>query len=195
MHSKFLIKKSDFLAKSHYNYHSNYFLYLILIVSFGLCLNLLNNSAYNKIYTQEIQGIDQPQKSVKSAYTNLLSQTDKSAEILLFEGINLVKKNQLELGLMSMEKSVEKDPNWRDSALYLGFTYLKLTEPDQRDQRESIQISEISVLTKAKNYLEKARDIDPLYAKTHEYLAIVYQKLGDTQNAKFSTQRAQDFAK
>ena len=178
--NKFLIKKPDsiFIPKPSKSTLKKYFWGFILIVVFGFTLNYWINSKMQTIYAQETVDINKPIESVKGAYTTFLENTDKSADTLLFEGMNLVEKNHFDIAIMTLEKAVTKDPNYRDAALYTGYVYLKITE-DQRLKTEDRN----SDLQKAKFYLEKARAIDPLYAKTHELLGYTYLQLGNAENA------------
>ncbi|EKD56616.1 MAG: hypothetical protein ACD_58C00132G0003 [uncultured bacterium] len=207
--NKFLIRQPhnntvrEFFAKEH----KQFMLIFSITIIFGLGLTHWANATYNKNYNLAANNPEQGMGSVLGAYTNILDQTNKPADTLLFEGINLIKKDQTEIALLTLEEAVKRDPNYRDAALYTGYTYLRLAQEQTNikteKQKNSNSLSNSSddslsirnSLAKAKEYLEKARDIDPLYAKTHEYLAVVYQLLGDTQNTDLSLKRAQDFAK
>lgn len=225
MYQKFLIKKptNNFGIKPFFTEHKKFLFGFVIIVTFGLTFTRWFNIKYQNIYQEGAQDINNSMESVKGAYINLLSTTDKPADVLLFEGISLIDKNQIEIGLITLEKAVSLDPNYRDGALYTGYTNLRLAQ-EQMNQKTKEQkniktieqknletkelknsnlqfnssnfsLSSSDLLAKAKEYLEKARDIDPLYAKTHEYLAVVYDLLGDSQNADLSRQRAKDFSK
>lgn len=199
--NKFLIRQtnSNIGRKPFMREHKQFTLSFILVVIFGFELTHWVNATYQKNYNLAAKDINQSMGAVKGAYTNILTETDKPADILLFEGINLVKKNQTAVALLALEEAVKRDPNYRDSALFTGYTYLRLAEEQKNSNSQFNSLDDsLSIrdsLTKAKFYLEKARDIDPLYAKTHQYLAIVYQQLGDTQNAQLSLQKSKDFAK
>lgn len=204
--NKFLIRQPSFNVKRKFfaNDHKQFMLVFLLAIAFGFGLTRWVNVTYQKNYDFAANKPDQSMGSVMGAYTNILAETDKPADTLLFEGINLIKKNQIDVALLTLEEAVKRDTNYRDAALYTGYTYLRLAQEDpnlsagRQDSRSNSSNNSLSIrdsLAKAKEYLEKARGIDPLYAKTHEYLAIVYNLLGDSQNANLSSQRAQDFSK
>jgi Tfp pilus assembly protein PilF len=70
------------------------------------------------------------------------------------------------------EKVIEKNPQFRDAYVMLGEVYLKTSQNNPQN------------LTKAQQKLEKAAEIDPVYPKTYQLLAQVYEKIGAEENVE-----------
>lgn len=69
--------------------------------------------------------------------------------------------------------ALEYQPNWRDGYLMLGAAQIA-----QREYEEALKT------------LLQAQSIDPTYPPTHQMLAEVYKKTGDTTRADSETQKA-----
>lgn len=174
----------------------------LIIIALGLGIFLILNHYAQTIYDRQMNGIDQLHEGLLTNYQKKLSDSKDDAQVTLFKGISLINKKQIELGLITLEEAVKKDEKWRDSALYTGYTYLRLAQEfsnsnlqfSNESQIQNLKSQTNDYLLKAKNYLEKARGIDPFYLKTQEYLVTVYKELNDQANLDLTNQRIADFS-
>jgi len=97
---------------------------------------------------------------------------------LMSLGIAFLQTDYSALSPLFWEKVIEKNPQFRDAYVMLGEVYLKTSQNNPQN------------LTKAQQKLEKAAEIDPVYPKTYQLLAQVYEKIGDGQKAKEAKEKA-----
>lgn len=113
---------------------------------------------------------------------DMLSEKNNIALLNLFSEVNtvpkveseavkkskeLIEKNEYQLAIIPALTAIEMDQNYRDAWLYLGIANLKSAQflelkQDDRDY----------YLSNAKNALNKAKEIDPQYISTQNYLDI-----------------------
>jgi len=105
-------------------------------------------------------------QNLQKAYAEeISSQTDVNK--LTTDGIKLVKGNELDCGIINLQRAVTLDPNYRDAWVWLGYAQEKNNQPQE------------AIVS-----LNKAAKIDPIHPDTFKYLAIAYTQTGDTALAK-----------
>lgn len=109
--------------------------------------------------------------------------TKNSLELIVAGRKYLLDKNRPDLALFYFERAAEIDPDYRDAHFYLGYSYLKIYE-NERSDRTNGTSKAIERVEHARDAFLKAKDRDPLYAPTYEFLAYTYGQLGDAQNAE-----------
>lgn len=110
-------------------------------------------------------------QTLQQAYKEQIDQ-ENDYNKLATDAEKLIKGNQLDCGIINLERAVELEPNFRDAWVLLGYAYLSKDEPQ-----------------KAIESLKKAEEIDPTHADTFKYLADAYQKTGDEEQAKQAQER------
>lgn len=106
-----------------------------------------------------------------------LSQIQKvsnpaTKKVILAEGLNQTGDPEVAIGIS--KKIVEDNPDYRDAKVFLGHSYLIIKNYEQ-----------------AKEILLVAKDLDPVYKLTWEYLASAYEGLGDTDSAKDCNEKSE----
>jgi cytochrome c-type biogenesis protein CcmH/NrfG len=114
--------------------------------------------------------------NLHKAYAQMV-ENETNANELTQEGYRLVQGNQLENGILNLQRATQVDPKNRDAWVWLGYAELKNNEPQ-----------------KALKSLQEAEKIDPINAETFRLLTIAYQAVGDSESAKKS-QEKYDFLK
>jgi len=164
---------------------------LWLIISIGVALIAISffitgliNKKTLAFYDTEIT---ESQKKLQLNYQKRLEQQEKTANDLVKEGIYLLEKNQLTLAPIALEAAAKKDANFRDAWLYTGYSYLKEYIAEGKNNQ--------NLINKAKDYLETAKNIDPLYPLTYKLLSTTYYELNDAAQAEICYNKAKDFDK
>lgn len=149
----------------------------------------------NKKYQDTLnRAVAEQKDNLKATYDKKLAESKESAQTLFYQALGSAKKNLSDYAAVTLEAAAKKDPKWRDLAYYTGYFHLKMLDANPYRQGSAEYVNwQKDNLDKSKTYLEKARDLDPLYAPTYEALAVVYQKLGDAQNAEICYNKAKEF--
>ncbi|OGD65376.1 hypothetical protein A3F08_01720 [Candidatus Berkelbacteria bacterium RIFCSPHIGHO2_12_FULL_36_9] len=156
---------------------------LILIIIFGF------HSYVKSIYQKELNKYSSQTSQFENEMKSSIENSPKSAYDLTVLGKKMLNNNQTYWATVVLETAVKKDPQYRDAALLTGYSYLKSAETIN-DKQYAISYSNLAIV-----YLIKARDLDPVYARTHELLALAYKNIGDAENAALSAQKAKTFNK
>ncbi len=114
--------------------------------------------------------------STNLAYKDLItkinsSQNAESKKVILAQFLN--QNNLPHFGTEIAKQVVEKDKNYRDGYLALGYGYLK---------NHNLEL--------AKSTLLKTTDLDPVHPDTYKILAMVYKELGQDANYKSCLDKA-----
>jgi tetratricopeptide (TPR) repeat protein len=99
---------------------------------------------------------------------NLETDPYKLAEM----GMSFLRTENNELALTCFKRATVLDPNWRDGWIWMGYSELKLNQPEE-----------------ALKSLKRAEEIDPIYPLTYQLLTIAYQQTGDTESAKLTQEK------
>lgn len=171
-----------------------FFIYSVLIILLGIIIFFWLEQL-NHIKTASAQEITQTQEQFYLNQKNVLEKTDKNAFELFAIGKKLLDKNSLEMAKVYFEVANQKDQNYRDGTFYLAYSYLKLAEtpPDYLDKKMIKQFSNQNMDKSLESFL-KAKDLDPLYGPTYEFLSYIYNKKGDAENAKLCYNKFKQFA-
>ena len=124
-------------------------------------------------------------------YADYIAQSSLSSVELAERGMALLKSNQqLELASLLLRVASEKDPQFRDAAIYAGFAELAVADTYWEDNAGEAGRHTQTAL----RYLEQAQAIDPINAYTYELIALAHANLGETEAASVAQQKAEEFA-
>lgn len=158
-------------------------LVIILILSAILGIKSYASSVYQKeVAKNEVQI-----KVFKYNLRENIKNSPKSSYELVVLGKKLLEKNQTEWAALFFEGASAKDPKYRDANLMTGYAYLRIAQStnDYRlasdDYKKSIE------------FLLKARDLDPIYAETHELLAVAYKNIGNEKESEICYNKYNEF--
>lgn len=131
-----------------------------------------------------------PNKKLEEERKNLLEPFKKGIDfsnprLFILLGISFLKNGQPFLAAKEFEKAIEMDNQYRDAWLWLGKTYLFLAE------KEKSKVKKTKFLTEAKQSLEKAAEIDPVYPETANLLSRIYLDLNQPDSASKEKERLQ----
>jgi len=167
---------------------------LLLIAVFGI------RSITNSVYEKEIKKSNTKLIEYKNSFLEIIKKSDKSSQTLTNLGMKLLKNNQTEWAAIVLENAANKDPNYRDAAVYTGYAFLRLAqETDElkntgtKEQRNTE--TEKQYNNKAIEFLEKAIKIDPLFPRTYELLTIAYKNTGDDEKSVICYNKLKDLSK
>ncbi len=166
--------------------------YIVLIASLILAGFFILKMSNKKIIAQYDQEILQQQNQLKENYQKILEKSEKSNNKLILQGVELIDKNQIEFGCMALEEAIKRDTDIRDANIYAGYGFLRLAQKAKKQESKKTRKQEY--LEKAKQYLEKALDIDPIHSLTYQLLASVYFELGDAELAQICYNKANELA-
>ncbi len=170
-----------------------FLIYAIFIVGIIITI-IIWQVKLNNIKNQSQNNLTQIQNQAEENLKNALSNSNKSQ----FELVNLGKKyleNNPMLASAIFLKASQIDQNYRDAAFYSGVSYLKWAEKldknlySTKDYQTKIQ----ELYTNALAELNKAKDLDPLYKPTYEFLAYTYSQLHDEKNTETCYNRLKEF--
>ena len=156
---------------------------LLLTAVFGI------RSITKSVYEKEIKKSDTKLIEYKNSILEIIKKSDKSSQTLTNLGIKLLKNNQTEWAAIVLENAANKDPNYRDTAVYAGYAFLRLAQ----DQNSNITKKQYN--NKAIEFLEKAIKIDPLFPRTYELLTIAYKNTGDDEKSVICYNKLKDLSK
>jgi len=108
--------------------------------------------------------------------TQIASETDAYQAARM--GTIFLKTQKDDLALAAFQKATSLDPNFRDGWVWLGYTELKLNQPEE-----------------ALKSLKKAEELDPINARTYELLAIAYKQNSDEDSAKKAEEKFEYLSK
>jgi tetratricopeptide (TPR) repeat protein len=159
------------LAASHYQYNKNYDTVLIV---YKTILNYLPNNEQIYTFFNSVMGqYDNIDHKIR-LYTDLYQINTERLDVNINLGIlYLGGKQDANSALPFLIKAVSLKPDDYDANKYLGTAYAYLSRWKE-----------------AKDKLEMAESIKPGDAEMNGNLAIVYQNLGETENAKIAKARA-----
>jgi cytochrome c-type biogenesis protein CcmH/NrfG len=135
----------------------------------------INLSKIHKNSNAQIQGI---QNLSQTNIKNWLGKSPKSGIELTVLGKKLLDKGMHSDAALFFAQANKKDPNFREAAVLLGYTYLKTN---------SFDLALVAFKT--------AAQIDPLSPEIQNYLAYTYNKLGDTPNAQICYNKSKELDK
>ncbi len=122
-------------------------------------------------------------------FTAALSASSLPAPDLTVAGLARAAANP-RLASALLTAAAHRDPQYRDAALGAGFAELAVAGPlgavDPAAARRHAET--------ARTFLEAARAIDPIHARTYELLAAAYGTLGEPTLAADAAAKAQAFA-
>lgn len=152
----------------------NIYLKITILVAI-LCLGAAGSyAAYFVAYNNWTKGINEDLVKSQAAYTDRISKSTDFLS-LLKNGKRLMDNNVLDLANINLTRATALDATYRDAWICLGYTALKLN-----DVSRSIEA------------LKKAQELDPIYAKTYEILALAYRQNNDLESAN-KAQEKYDF--
>ena len=131
---------------------------LPVIVIFGISIIILS---YRSTPVKE-DGLDK----VYQQYQERIAKADNSSFDLVKKGNRLLQAKEVKLAIVPLVKATEKDSNYRDAYLLLGYAYLLNKEAQN-----------------ALTALEIARSLDPINPVTYKLLGTAYEDLGMQENA------------
>ncbi|MFA6423096.1 MAG: tetratricopeptide repeat protein [Patescibacteria group bacterium] len=149
--------------KTTFQKHPN----LLKIIALGLILFIINFFISSKITNQKIISNDQTRLETINLYKTNIESKNKTPYEFLIQGIKQLNTGETELALITLEKTVSDDENYRDGWLYLGIAYLKTDDADS-----------------AIKALENAKKIDPIYPETYKYLSLAYKNQGNAEKTE-----------
>lgn len=187
-----------FNTSRHQSIFANkFFIYGILIILLGIGIFIWQRELA-KIKSASAREITETQEQFYLNQKNALEKSNKNAFELTVTGKKMLDKNYFPAAEAYFEIATKKDPDYRDAYFYLGYAYLKITEELKNKETKELfdekTIEQFNNLTMDKS-LEaflKARDLDPLYAPTYEFLAYIYNKLGNEENARLAYEKAEE---
>jgi len=159
--------------------HSKYnwlkiIIYLIIIVLAVLAYFFFTKKATS--YTNELDRQSQElAQDIGSNYLKILSDSKDDALTLGLTGETLVKKGFPKMGILTLEEAIKRGA-YRDLYLYTATVYFS-----QGD------------ITKALEYAESAKKLDPINPPTYELLAQIYTARGDAENAEICYNKSKEF--
>lgn len=136
------------------------FIFGLLLFGFGVSVFL-----YQSTYNQEMKIIKNSREKQLVDYKKVID-TKTDPYILTVNGTRYLKKNLPDLAIISLERTTQIEKGYRDGWLALGLAQLELA--DYKSALSSFQ---------------EAEKIDPINAKTYEYLEIAYKKLEQSDSA------------
>jgi Tfp pilus assembly protein PilF len=125
--------------------------------------NEITKIAYQVFFEDKIATDSEIYKDLINKINSAYSKETK--KIIFAQYLNQNKMSYF--GTEIARQVVEKDKNYRDAQLALGYGYLKNHN-----------------LEAAKNILLQAVELDPVYPDTYQILAMVYKELGQNENYK-----------
>ena len=179
-----------------YHFHSSHqqaqktrkillYLFLAVLIASGI---FFWQKELSKLRNQSTQKIAQSEEQFYNNLEQSLVDSDKNSFELIVLGKNMLDKNLIDGALVCFKVASEKDKNYRDAFFYLGYSYLKKTEKQNNNETTEQE-------NNAKEAFLKAKDLDPLYAQTYEFLAYIYNNLGDEENAQLCYNKYQELNK
>lgn len=120
---------------------------------------------------------EKPKEQPKLEVPAYVSES-QDARALVVGGRKFLEEGKLEYAEAAFARASELDPKFRDAFLHLGLTRLELKQ-----------------YFEAELALRRARAIDPLYVKTHEALARLYEQTGQKELAEETQKRVEEFSK
>lgn len=108
-------------------------------------------------------------------YLQKITASDNDALTLGLTGETLVKKGFPNLGILTLEEAVKRG-SYRDLYLYTASVYLQQSD-----------------ISKALEYAELAKNLDPICPQTYELLSQIYTARGDAQNAEICYNKSKEF--
>ena len=174
----------------------------IIIIILAVILVLIARSYANSTYKKELTKFEPEIQTRWNNFHEQLKGTDLSSYELTILGKKMLESNQPEWAIIVLEKASEKDTKYRDAALFTGYAYLEIAEK-LKNKETNAQINNLTMQQfdsetlnqKAIEYLNRAKDIDPIYSQTYELLTIAYQDKGDAQNAELCYNKFKEFSK
>jgi len=169
-------------------------LILIILLVFGL------RSYVNSVYEKEMKKNNENMESIKNSFKDSVKKSSKSSADLVKLGVKLLENNQTEWAAIILEEAATRDPKYRDAAFYAGYAYLRQAEEIRNSKSEirnhSTSLGAGNLSTEQYNnlaikYLEKAKELDPIYPNTYELLAIAYRNIGDNNKSEIAYEKFQ----
>ncbi len=164
-----------------YNLNWNFVFYSILAILIIVIIFSLISYFQKKLASQYEHEINTSQQELSIQYKKILENSDLSTNEIIIQGLDLLKKNQLELSVIAFEESIKRDPEIRDANILAGYGFLHLAL--NNNNTKNIE-TKTDYLEKSKKYLKKAKEIDPINPLTYQILALTYLQLNDEQNTK-----------
>lgn len=113
-------------------------------------------------------------QDLQKTYTEVIA-TETDVNKLTEQGATLIKGNQIDNGIVSLQRATVIEPKYRDAWVWLGYAQIKNNQPQN-----------------AITSLNKAAEIDPIYPDTFKYLTLAYEQTDDSASAK-TAQEKYDF--
>lgn len=151
----------------------NKFIIIKILIAIGiLLLGLLASMiVFETAYSRLTAGLSESEKQVeKQIVAQIAQQTD--AYKLTKNGLRQLNINLPNLALISLKRATEIEKNYRDAWLALGLAQLKTGD-----------------IKTALASFQTAEKLDPINAKTYEFLKIVYEKVGQLESAKVAQEK------
>src|SRR2546429_1661477 len=106
--------------------------------------------------------IRRPPRSTLFPYTTLFRSRLAQAKLLILQGVEALKKQELDAAQTLFQKSIEQSPDLPTGYYYLGVTWERKGEP-----------------SRAVADYQKALELKPDYAQVHSSLGLLYWRQGD----------------
>jgi hypothetical protein len=142
------------------------------------------------IATASAAEVSELDKNYHEQFLTGLNKTELSGTELAEAGMSLLQNDRFELASCVLQVASQKDPQFRDAALYAGFA--ELARADKLWENNPTKAT--SITKNALHYLEIAAKIDPINAYTFELMALAHANLGETDLAAQNQVKATDFA-
>lgn len=141
-------------------------IYLLLgIIAVGVLIIFAIRIWSGQQETKINQEAEKQQTEMLAKYNQFLSQSKKNSRQLILSALNFAKMGYYNFAIVTLEKVVQIDPNYRDGLVAYGSVVLKKCETEKKCEKVE--------LVKVKSALERAAEVDPLDPTPKKYLEIV----------------------
>lgn len=190
---KIMHNKYSFLTKPTLSQKISPYLKWIIILILVIALVFGLKSYVNSVYQKEMQKNSKNLEEIKNNFRQSVKDSKRTSADLVKLGVKVLNYNQTEWAAIIFEEAAAKDPKYRDAAFYAGYANLRLAEEDKNSKSQAPNNSQYNKL--AIEYLEKAKELDPIYPKTYELLTVAYKNIGDDENSKLCYNKYTEFNK
>ena len=168
------MKQPDFFRKRSESEteKTSWLLKIGVIAGIILMAFLVWHSLTDRIWQDSETQFAANQKEFLANFNTYLIKTEKNPRELLLLGQKLAPEN-LNLAVLVFEDVALKNKDYRDAYVNLGLAYLKQSQIEKNKEKSHQK------LIMAKDALERATKIDPIYPYTYQLLQLVYKSLGD----------------
>ena len=123
-------------------------------------------------------------------FLDYLTSSQVSSVKLTENGVRLLEGGQSQVASIILQAASQKDPKFRDAAVYAGFSLLSVSDLYWESNGELAATHTRAAI----RYLEMAAVIDPIHSYTYELLTLAHNNLGEEDEAKAAEEKAEAFA-